>query len=127
MSGLVRASFVSRNDPDATISSNRTMVYTWRTDLAKQMCQVCSDFEGLPVELLTNNCTKKRCKMETKRKQQADAEDLCRDNGSHVLCRGPVPEELSDEENEEDGEESVNEINGVEAHEVGPFQQDRAT
>jgi hypothetical protein len=41
--------------------NNPTHVYTWRKDLAANMCQQCSDAHGGPVALHTNGCTKKTC------------------------------------------------------------------
>ena len=40
---------------------NRCRVYTWRKDLAVQMCQQCSGTMGGPVQLQKYGCTKKVC------------------------------------------------------------------
>ena len=60
-------------DPDPSGRfQNQTMVYTWRQDLAKLMCQECSDFTGRPVNLSVNGCSKKRMLIQT-----ADTGQLC--------------------------------------------------
>jgi hypothetical protein len=51
--------------------NNPTWVYTWRKDLAKKMCQPCSDAHGGPVPLTTNGCTKKKCKVIAAKKKDA--------------------------------------------------------
>jgi hypothetical protein len=44
-----------------TIPGNRNMVYTWRKDLKKLICQTCSDREAVPVLLEVSGCTNKQC------------------------------------------------------------------
>jgi hypothetical protein len=50
-----------RQHADASMDDNPTMVWTWLKDLAKLMCQACSDREEYPVTLLAYGCSKKRC------------------------------------------------------------------
>ena len=50
-----------REHGDPNMIGNPTRVYTWRKDLAKLMCQKCSDRAGYPVSNTLSGCTKKRC------------------------------------------------------------------
>jgi hypothetical protein len=50
-----------REHGDPTMIGNPTRVFTWRKDLAKLMCQTCSDRAGYPVSQTVSGCTKKIC------------------------------------------------------------------
>jgi hypothetical protein len=72
--------FADPNRPD-----NPTHVWTWRKDLAANMCQACSDAWGGPVDISVNGCTKKMCAVVKKTKQADDAAAAAR-----VLPQQPV-------------------------------------
>jgi hypothetical protein len=52
---------------------NRSRVYTWRKDLAAQMCQLCSDTMGGPVQLQASGCTKKLCFVAEQQRKEMQA------------------------------------------------------
>jgi hypothetical protein len=50
-----------REHGDPTMLNNPSMLYTWRKDLSKKMCQRCSDRLGHPTLLARSGCSKQRC------------------------------------------------------------------
>lgn len=66
-----------REHGDPTRPGNPSRVYTWRKELAKQHCQMCSDEQGYPVLLTVNGCSKRKCS-----KQAARSRARC--STSHV-------------------------------------------
>jgi hypothetical protein len=50
-----------REHGDPQMANNPTRVYTWRKDLLKMHCQLCSDRQKEPVLLAQNGCSKSRC------------------------------------------------------------------
>ena len=50
-----------REHPDPRRPGNKTFVYSWRKELAKDMCQKCSDAWGGPIPLSKNGCSKRKC------------------------------------------------------------------
>jgi hypothetical protein len=64
-----------RVHPDPNLPNNPTMVWSWRKDLQKLMCQYCSNQAGRVVPLSVAGCTKKVCAI--KAKQTHEAEQAC--------------------------------------------------
>jgi hypothetical protein len=50
-----------REHGDPAMLDNPSMIYTWRKDLSKAMCQQCSDRLQRPTLLTHGGCTKRRC------------------------------------------------------------------
>jgi hypothetical protein len=50
-----------RQHGDPNMADNPSMIYTWRKDLSKLMCQRCSDRLLRPTLLTHAGCTKRRC------------------------------------------------------------------
>jgi hypothetical protein len=44
-------SAIAREHGNPNMANNQEYVFTWRKDLAKQLCQKCSDSAGHPVKL----------------------------------------------------------------------------
>jgi hypothetical protein len=60
-----------REYTDPNRRNNPTLLYTWRKDLSKLICQPCSNAYGGPRTLVDTGCTKKSCLVQ---KQAADKE-----------------------------------------------------
>lgn len=52
------------------------MLWTWRKDLAQNICQKCSNREGRPVILTESSCTKKRCNYDEDRPPQISTQSV---------------------------------------------------
>lgn len=61
-----------RVHPDPNLPNNPTMVWTWRKDLQKLMCQYCSNQAGRVVPLSVAGCTKKVCAIKAKNTRAAE-------------------------------------------------------
>jgi hypothetical protein len=61
-----------RVHPDPTLPNNPTMVWTWRKDLQKLMCQHCSNAAGRVVLLSVAGCTIKTCAVKERNAQAAE-------------------------------------------------------
>ena len=61
-----------RVHPDPTLPNNPTMVWTWRKDLQKLMCQHCSNKAGRVVLQSVAGCTNKTCAVKEKNAHAAE-------------------------------------------------------